>query len=124
MTRPRLIASLTEPLDRPSKILAAVAFVPLLVQWAVIVIFIWPRLGTLDYLRLHYTAASGVDWVDDWRMLLVFPAMGLVSWFIDLALASRLAVTSHVLARLVMIMAVFVELLLAIGGILAVLLNG
>jgi len=124
MTRPRFIASLTAPLDGPSKALAAAAFAPLMVQWAFIVAFIWPRLGTLDYLRLHYTAASGVDWIDDWRMVFVFPVFGLAAWVVDLVLASRLAVTSHAMARLVLATLVFIEILLAVGGILAVLLNG
>lgn len=123
MTRPGPIATFVEPLDSRSRAFAVAAFAPLLVQWAFIVAFVWPRLGTLTYLRLHYTASRGVDWIDDWRMLFLFPLVGLVVWVLNLVLASRLASASHHLARLVLGVTVFVEALFAVGGVLAVLLN-
>jgi len=123
MTKPGTIASFAAPLDGLSRKLAAAAFVPLLAQWGFVAAFVWPRLGTLRYLRLHYTASRGVDWIDDWRMIFVFPAVGLVVWFVNIVLAARLASASHHLARLVLGITVFVEALVAVGGVLAVLLN-
>ena len=111
-------------LDRFAKVCSVLAVLPIVLLWGLTVAFVLPRGGQLDFLRLHYIAGRGVDWVGDWRMLFVFPVLGTVIWVVNRLLAARLARTSHELARLVMAVTVVIEACIATGGTLAVLLNG
>ena len=106
------------------RIAAAGAFTVLMVHWAFIVAFIVPRLGSLRFLRLHYSAAQGIDWIDDWHAIFTFPALGLAAFFCNVAFAVVLAKRDPLLGRMLMAATVVVELMLAVGGIIAVLLNG
>ncbi len=100
------------------------AFAPLAIQWAAILAFVVPRLGTLHFLRLHYTAAQGIDWVDVWYAIFLFPIIGLAVFAVNLALALWLGKRNRLLGRVVISATVFIEGILAVSGIIAVLLNG
>ncbi|HTM68972.1 MAG TPA: hypothetical protein VL426_06780 [Candidatus Binatia bacterium] len=122
---PRALASaVNASLDKATRITAAAAFSVLMVHWAFIVAFVMPRLGELQFLRLHYSAAQGIDWVDDWRAIFLFPAVGLAAFACNVAFAVLLARRDRALGRLLMGATVVVELLVAVGGVIAVLLNG
>lgn len=99
------------------------AFLILLGNWAVVVGFMVPRLGTVQFLRLHYTASQGVDWVAPWPAIFVFPVIGLLAFFVDLVIAVRAARVSRPLGAMTVGALLLVEAFLAVGGVLAVLLN-
>jgi hypothetical protein len=121
----KFFASADALLDRPMRVAVIAAFVILVLHWAVVIAFIYARLGTLDFLRLHYTAAEGVDWVDRWQSLLIFfPGFGFVVFFVNLTMACLLARRRKTLGRIILVATVIVEALLAVGGTIAVLLNG
>lgn len=111
-------------MDGATRALAAVAFVPLLIQWAFIVGFVVPRLGSLHFLRMHYDARGGVDWVDVWYAIFLYPAIGLAAFAVNLALAIHLAKRDQRLSRALLVATAFIEVLLAAGGVIVVLLNG
>ena len=119
-----IVAAADAGLDRQMRLTAAAAFGVLMVHWAVIVAFVIPRLGELRFLRLHYSAAQGIDWIGDWRAIFTFPAIGLAAFFCNVIFASSLGRRDRALGRLLMGGTVIVELILAIGGVIAVLLNG
>lgn len=125
LKKPRAFAAAADAgLDRPMRLTAAAAFAVLMVHWAFIVAFVIPRLGELRFLRLHYSAAQGVDWIGDWRAIFTFPAIGLAAFFCNVVFASALGRRDRALGRMLMGGTVVVEVLLAVGGVIAVLLNG
>ena len=101
-----------------------VAFVPLILQCAAIFAFVVPRLDVLHFLRLRYTAAQGVDWVDVWYAIFFFPVLGLAIFLVNVAVALRLGRHNRSLGHIVVLATAFIEAMLAISGIIAVLLNG
>lgn len=109
--------------DRSSLTIAAACLMVLIVHWAVIFLFIAPRLDSLDFLRLHYTASVGVDWIGDWWNIFVFPAAGFFVFFINGLLSGILAVKSRMLGLAVLVATLIIEVFLAAGGIMAVILN-
>ena len=119
-----LVASAYAGMDRVMRAAVVAAFGILAVHWALIIAFLVPRLGTLRFLRLHYTASQGIDWVDDWRAIFIFPAFGLAALICDFAFAAALSRTRRQLGRMILIGAVLVEIVVAAGGVIAVLLNG
>lgn len=125
LKKPRAIAAVADAgLDRAMRLTAAAAFAVLLVHWAFIVAFVVPRLGELRFLRLHYSASQGIDWIDDWRAIFTFPAVGLGAFVCNVAFAVALARRERELGRLLLGATVIVEAVLAVGGVIAVLLNG
>lgn len=123
--KPRaLVAAADAGLDRAMRLTAAAAFAVLMVHWAFIVAFLVPRLGELRFLRLHYSAAQGIDWIGDWRAIFTFPGLGLAAFICNLGFSSALGRRDPVLGRMLMGATVVVEILLAVGGVIAVLLNG
>ncbi len=125
MRNPReIVVSAYMGMDRVMRAATAAAFGILLVHWVFIFAFLLPRLGTLRFLRLHYTASQGIDWVDDWRSIFIFPAFGLAAFVCDFAFAAALARTRRQLGRMIVVGTVLVEIVVAVGGIIAVLLNG
>lgn len=125
MRNPReLVVSAYAGMDRVMRAATVAAFGVLLAHWVLIVAFLLPRLGTLQFLRLHYTASQGIDWVDDWRSIFIFPAFGLVALVCDFAFAAALARTRRQLGRMIAVGTVLVEVVVAVGGVIAVLLNG
>ena len=118
-----LVAASAE-MDRPMRAAAVTAFAVLVAHWLFILAFVVPRLGGLSFLRLHYTATHGIDWVAKWQAIFTFPGVGLAAFFVNVAIAAALARSNRSLGRIVLGAAVLIEILLAAGGVLAVLLNG
>ncbi len=110
--------------DRQSAVMAAVSAAILTANLGNILRFLLPRIGTLEFLRLHYTARLGVDWVDDWWKIFTYPGLGLLILTVNGIIAGRSAGKNRLLGRLSYGVALACELLLAIGGALAVSLNG
>ncbi|MEA3249209.1 MAG: hypothetical protein U9Q03_02530 [Patescibacteria group bacterium] len=110
--------------DRTMEIMAGVAMAVLIVHWMLVMWFIVSRLGSLDFLRLHYTAALGVDWIAVWWMVLIFPGFGLLLFFVNAAFAGLLSKQYRLFSPVIMSITVFLEVVVAIGGIMALLLNG
>lgn len=110
--------------SRPVELMAATAMGVLAVHWLLVVWFTLPRLGSLRFLRLHYTAALGVDWIAVWWMIFVFPAFGLALFFVNAFLSGVLTPKYRSFAPVMMSITVFLEVVVAIGGIMALLLNG
>lgn len=96
----------------------------LVAHWIVVFAFVVPRLGTLEFLRLHYTATIGVDWIGAWWMIFSFPVFGLFVYFVNIYFANLLTKQHRSLAIVVHASTALTEMALAFGGIAAVLLNG
>jgi hypothetical protein len=111
-------------MDRMMRVTAALAFAVLAAHWALIMAFVTPRVGTLRFLRLHYSASQGVDWVGAWYAIFTFPAVGLMAFIGNVALAAALARGSRPLGKMVLVATVLIEAVLAAAGVIAVLLNG
>jgi len=109
---------------RKAELAAVLSLVILLMHWSFLLWFSISRLGTLDFLRLHYTAALGVDWIDVWWKLFVFPGFGLATFSVNAILSGRLARSHRLLGLIIMWTTVFLEVVFAVGGVMAVLLNG
>ena len=86
--------------------------------------FVVPRLGTLEFLRLHYTARLGVDWIGQWWMIFSFPIFGLAVFFVNLYFADVLTRQHRSLGFVAHTSTLFTEAALAFGGIAVILLNG
>lgn len=99
---------------------AALALASLLAVLAYVV----PRWGELRFLRLHYTAALGIDWVADWRWLFVFPALAWAILPVNGWLAGRLAGRQRRLGLMMLAATLLVETFILAGAGLAVSLNG
>ena len=92
-------------------------------HWFVIFVFTISRIGTMDFLRLHYVAAIGVDWIGSWWMIFSFPVFGFFVFFINLFLANILEKQNRLLVIVAFTATALTESALAFGGIAAVLLN-
>ncbi len=110
--------------DRTARVVAVAAFAVLGAHWLFVLAFVIPRLGTLHFLRLHYAATSGVDWVDVWWYIFVFPVFGAAAFFANLAIAAALAKKHRVLGIAVLAATAGIEIALAAAGGVAILLNG
>lgn len=117
------VSALIGPQEPAAKAMGYAAVAVLALHWAVVVGFLAARAGTLGFLRLHYTAALGVDWVGEWWYLFVFPALGCASLLVNAWFSGVLARRHPPLGLLVLGTTVVIELLLAAGAFLAVLLN-
>lgn len=58
--------------------------------WYLVFLKAWPLRKILPFFSLHYTVYSGVDWVDRWYFVFLYPLFGL------LALGGNFWLTSHV----------------------------
>ena len=123
MGKTRRIRELFGLHDRTSAILALVAGLVLLLNWAAIIAFLAPRLGTLRFLRLHYTAALGVDWEAEWWKVFSFPILGCATFFINGFLSGMLARKHRMLGLTVLFATAVIEMALAGGGVMAIMLN-
>ncbi len=110
--------------SRSVEYMAAVAMGVLLVHWLLVVWFVLTRLGSLKFLRIHYTASLGVDWIDAWWKIFIFPAFGLAVFFVNALLAGLLTAKYRSFSPVMMSITVFMEVVAAIGGVTALLLNG
>lgn len=109
--------------DRAGMGLAVAALAVLLGHWITVLWFVVPRLGTLDFLRLHYTAGLGIDWIDAWWYLFTYPVAGFLALIANVLLAALLAKRHPSLGLLVLSATLVVQVFLAVGGVIAVLLN-
>lgn len=110
--------------SRTSTALLTFSLGVLVAHWLAVFAFVIPRLGTLEFLRLHYTAAIGVDWIGSWWMIFSFPVFGLLVFFVNLYLENVLTRQHRSLAIVAHVSTALTETTLAFGGIAAVLLNG
>ncbi|OIO51337.1 hypothetical protein COY93_04135 [Candidatus Uhrbacteria bacterium CG_4_10_14_0_8_um_filter_58_22] len=110
--------------SRKAELAAVLSLVILLAHWSFLLWFSVSRLGTLKFLRLHYTAALGVDWIDSWWKIFVFPGFGLATFLVNAVLSGRLARSHRLFGLVIMWTTVFLEMVFAVGGVMAVLLNG
>ncbi len=109
--------------DRSARVATASAILVLALHCLFIIRFVAVRIGTLSFLRLHYTTAIGVDWVAEWWYIFSFPLLGLVTLLVNLWLATVLARRRAALGVLMLVATVVLEILLAAGGLIAMLLN-
>lgn len=110
--------------DRAGAVLTWVGFLVCLGNIANTVLFVFPRWGQLEFLRLHYTAALGIDWHGDWRYIMVFPGLAIVIFMLNGWLSGRLARRQRRLGLMSMALTAIIEIFIAIGGVIAVSLNG
>ena len=110
--------------DRVATALVWASFLVCLANIVLVVVFIIPRWGDLGFLRLHYTVALGVDWVDDWRYIFVFPALAVVIFVLNGWMAGRLSVLHRRLGTMLLGLTMIIEIFIAVGGAIAISLNG
>ena len=108
--------------DRMSGTLVAVSAVILALHAGLVALFLLPRFGSLDLLRLHYTADLGVDWIADWRYLFVYPAAGAVALLVNGLVAGSVPEGQRGHA-MILSATVLLEIAFAAAGGIAVLLN-
>lgn len=110
-------------LDRGLRPWFIASLVVCLAHWVGIMAFLVTRLGSLDFLYLHYTAEFGIDWMGDWYLIFAYPAAGLAFLLANVWTTLRLQVTHRALTPLVAVVTLAVELVIAAAGIIAVILN-
>lgn len=96
----------------------------LVVHMAAVFFYVVPRVGRLQFLRLHYTVSLGIDWIAPWWQLFVFPGLGLAVFMTNGAAASAVTGRLPPLARFLQLLTLALEVGLAAAGIIAILLNG
>lgn len=106
-----------------NRVVSVFSLLTLACVWALTLSFIVPRLGSLTFLRLHYSAAFGVDWIDRWQYLLIFPALGLAVFVVNGYFAGILGRRHRSLGLAMHLATLVVEVLIAAGTLIAVLLN-
>jgi sugar phosphate permease len=110
--------------NRQIELLAGLAMFILFIHWSLILWFVVSRLGTLEFLRLHYTATLGVDWVAVWWKIFIFPGAGLTVFIINGLLAGILAKNNRSLGFLLFSATIMLQIFFLISGVMALLLNG
>jgi hypothetical protein len=110
--------------DRLGAVLFWASCLTCLVNLGLTVNFLLPRWRQLRFLRLHYTAALGIDWVADWRYIFIFPGLAIAVVFINGWLAGRLAGKHRRLGLMALAATVAVQVFFAFGAVIAVSLNG
>ena len=93
-------------------------------HFAFVIQFIVSHFDDLQFLRLHYATGIGVDWIDRWWYLFVFPFLGLATLAINLWFATILARRKIALGVMIVVATTVLEILFAASGLIAVLLNG
>jgi len=110
--------------SRAVELMASVAMGILAAHWLLVMWFTLFRLGSLRFLRLHYSASLGVDWIGAWWMIFIFPAFGLALFFVNAYFAGALSKRYRLFSPVIMSLTIFLEVVTAIGGVAALLLNG
>ncbi|MBN1585087.1 hypothetical protein JW899_01835 [Candidatus Uhrbacteria bacterium] len=103
--------------------LTGLSFLLCLANAVLVFVFLVSRWGHLGFLRLHYTAALGIDWVDGWRWMLVFPGLAVLFFSANGYLSGYLARRHHRLGLMMSGLTVLVLAAVLAGGALAVSLN-
>ncbi len=109
--------------DTGQAVLVILALIVLLAHAGTVAAFLVVRGIGLQNLRLHYTAALGVDWVDAWWKMLTFPLFGLAAFFVNGFFSGILAKRHRLYAVTLMYLTLVLQVMLAGGGISAILLN-
>ncbi len=92
-------------------------------NWVTVTAFLVSHSVSSGFLRLHYTAALGVDWVDVWWKIFLYPGAGLAAFFINGSFSGILTKKHRMFGSLLLGATAVVEVLLAIGAALVVMLN-
>lgn len=108
---------------RTAEIMFAAAMAVLILHWLLVFSFVVSRLGSLGFLKLHYTAALGVDWIAGWWNVFLYPGFGLVVLLVNALLSGRLYRSQPVLGLTVLGSTVFLQVVCAVGGGMSLLLN-
>ncbi len=101
----------------------SLAAAALAANWLTVVVFLVGHSVSSGFLRLHYTAALGVDWVDVWWKIFLYPGAGLAAFFINGFFSGILTKKHRMFGSLMLGATAVVEVLLAIGAVLVVMLN-
>ena len=109
--------------DKTSRRLVIGGFFILILHWLFILGFIFPRLGTLRFLRLHSMAMIGVNWVDVWWKIFLFPVVGTVAFFINFLFSSFFIKRTRLLSGIILSANLVLQILFAVGGIFVISLN-
>ncbi len=109
---------------RVAKAASISAMLVLAFHFAFVIQFIVSHFDDLQFLRLHYATGIGVDWIDRWWYLFVFPFLGLATLAINLWFATILARRKIALGVMIVVATTVLEILFAASGLIAVLLNG
>lgn len=110
-------------LDRALRPWFIAALAVCLAHWAGLLAFLTTRLGDLDFLRLHYTAEFGIDWLGAWYLIFTYPAAGLAILVINAWMTLRLQATYRGLASVVAVATLAMQVAIAAAGTIAVILN-
>lgn len=108
---------------RLARAAAVGSLIVLAVHWALVINFVAVRAGSLSFLRLHYTVAYGIDWVDKWWLIFTFPLLGLAFFCLNAWIASLLAHARPTFGTIVHVATLIIEVALAAAGAIAILLN-
>jgi len=109
---------------RSGLVLVLVSGALLALDLVLVLAFLIPRFGRLDFLRLHYTADLGVDWVAEWWKIFIFPGLGVMVFFSNAFFSGILARRHRMYGNLVWTATVVVEAMLAAASILVIRING
>lgn len=109
--------------SRTGWFLIILAGATLMANWLIVIVFLLTRPGELGFLRLHYTAALGVDWVAEWWKLFIYPGSGLAAFFINGFFSGILAKKHRLFGSLLLGATAVIEIFLTVGAVMAVLLN-
>jgi hypothetical protein len=107
---------------KPNWLLVASAVV-LFLHVAMVVVFVVQRWNTLDFLRLHYTVDLGVDWIDRWWRIFLFPGLAFFTLLVNSALVVLLKQKHVAYARMMSVATLMLELILFASAIFALPLN-
>ncbi|MFA6603733.1 MAG: hypothetical protein WCT10_02730 [Patescibacteria group bacterium] len=104
--------------------LTAAAGILLAVNFVLVLVFLLPRFGQLDFLRLHYTAELGVDWVAEWWKIFIFPGLGVMVFFSNALFSGILAKKHRLYGHLIWTATLAIEAMLAAASFLVIRING
>jgi hypothetical protein len=107
----------------PHKWIFTASLVCALLHTALVLFFVWQRIGELDFLRLHYTAQLGVDWIDAWWYIFVFPALGWMTLVVNMPLGLLFHRYHAGYSGMMAVATLMIEIGLLAAGIFALLLN-
>lgn len=110
-------------LDRGLRPWFIAALTVCLAHWVGIMAFLVIRIGSLDFLYLHYTAEFGIDWIGSWYLIFTYPAVGLIFLLANVWTTLRLQVSHRALTSLMAVVTLIVEVVIAAAGTIAVILN-
>jgi hypothetical protein len=109
--------------DRATTALGGFSLLVLALHCAFISLFLYPRIGALHFLRLHYSTAFGIDWIAEWRYILVFPLLGAAAFVANGIIAGALGEERPMFSLSMLYATALLEVAFAAAGVIAVLLN-